>query len=128
MGHRHLAHAVMLESTIEKGFKTLLESRGFKVLKLGTPGTIGVPDRLILRPRYWPGPPMVVEFKKPKESPRKIQAAIALDWASRGVHVLPYINSRERANEVAEWLIEQSREAYARAKPDEIYDRTFSKE
>jgi len=119
----------MLESAIEKGFKTLLESRGFKVLKLGTPGTIGAPDRMILRPRYWPGPPMVVEFKKPgAPPPRKVQAAIALDWASRGVHVLPYINSRERANEVVEWLIEQSREAYSRAKPDEIYDRALPKE
>jgi len=118
----------MLESAIEKGFKILLEGRGFKVLKLGTPGTIGVPDRMILRPRYWPGPPMVVEFKKAKESPRKIQRAIALDWMQRGVHVLPYINSRERANEVAEWLFDQCKEEYATATADQIYDRTLQTE
>lgn len=112
----------MIESAIEKHFKSLLEGRGFKVLKLVTPGTAGVPDRLILRPRYWPGPAMMVEMKKPGEKPRKLQAALMLDWQRRGVHVLPYIDSRERAIEVANWLFEQSADAYQLATSDQIYD------
>jgi len=110
------------ESAIERHFKLLLEGRGFKVVKLVTPGTAGVPDRLILRPRYWPGPPMMVEFKKPKEPLRKLQAAVALDYQARGVHVLPYIDSRERATEVANWLMDKSREAYALATTEQIFD------
>ena len=116
------------ESALEKYFKTFLEGRGFKVLKLATPGTAGTPDRLILRPHYWPGPPMVVEFKRfGAPPPRPLQRAVALDWMARGVHVLPYIDSREKANDVANWLIEQSEDAYRLATKEQIYG-TISQE
>ena len=111
------------ESAIEKYLKELLEPRGFKVLKLVTPGTVGTPDRLILRPRYWPGPVMVVEVKKPgAPPPRRNQQVVAEDWQARGVHVLPYIASREDAKKVAEWLIDMSEDAYTIACASGGYD------
>lgn len=91
----------MKEVPVEQRLKRNLEQHGFKVLKLETPGYSGTPDRLILRPTWSPGPPWVVEIKKPGETPRKLQEEVAKEWVRRGVKVLPYIDTYEKADKCA---------------------------
>lgn len=105
----------MYETVIERQLKSKLESRGFKVLKLYTPGETGAMDRIILRPKYWPGEPMFVELKRPGKHPRPLQEAKAADWRARGVKVLAPINSLEKVNELVDMLFEQSYLAYSTA-------------
>lgn len=88
---------VMLEAPVEKRLKRL-ERYGFLVLKLRTPGYNGVPDRMILRPKYAPGPPAVVEIKRPGATPRLLQAKVADEWRARGVDVLPYCDTYEKVD------------------------------
>jgi hypothetical protein len=76
------------ESDVERTLKDRLEEYGFEVLKLYTPGRIGVPDRLILMPRYSPGPPRFVELKRPGKRLRVLQKVLAEDWRKRGCSVL----------------------------------------
>lgn len=117
----------MLEGKIERSFKAWVEGRGFKLLKLYTPGDAGSMDRLLLRPRYWPGPPMVVEFKQPGKALRPLQRAKADDWRKRGVIVLPVIDSLDRAAEIRDYLFRESHDAYALAVESQIYDRPIER-
>lgn len=87
----------MLEKTVELRLKRL-EGMGFKVLKLRTPGVSGVPDRMILRPKYAPGPPMFVELKAPRKHERALQAAVRGDWRLRGVDVLDMCDTVEKVD------------------------------
>jgi hypothetical protein len=80
------------ETDVEQRLKRKLEARGFKVLKLETPGYNGTPDRLILRSKRAPGPPYVVEIKAPGEVPRMLQYQVMIDWEQRGVLVLGYVS------------------------------------
>lgn len=89
----------MLESAVESRLKKL-EAYGFEVLKLRTPGYGGTPDRLILRPKYSPGAPSVVEIKKPGKYPRALQEAVANDWRTRGVTVHEYCDTYEKIDEL----------------------------
>ncbi len=92
------------EAAIEQKLKRDLEAIGFKLLKLTTPGTAGVPDRMILRPRYSPGPPMFIELKAPGQKLRPLQVAVHLEWQARGCHVLPYVDSYDGVNLIVEFL------------------------
>lgn len=90
--------AELLESVIESRLKRKLEAKGFKVLKLVCPGTVGVPDRLILRPGWSPGPPWAIEIKRPKKHERLVQQIIRDDWRKRGVLVLDMVNTQEQVD------------------------------
>ena len=95
----------MLESKVEKRFKTRLESYGFKVIKFTSPGTAGVPDRLIMRPTWSPGPPMFCELKRPDEEPTRAQVLTMQDMVNRGCIVLDFCNSYERVDEITTALV-----------------------
>lgn len=96
----------MLEAAVEGRLKRYLEKVGFKVLKLTTPGTMGVPDRMILRPKWSPGPPWFVELKRPGKAERPLQDAVRDDWRKRGVLVLDMCDSYEKVDALIEYVTE----------------------
>lgn len=96
----------MKEAPVEQRLKERLEAHGFKVLKLTTPGTNGVPDRMILRPTWSPGPPWFVECKAPGQTERRLQELLRDDWRKRGVNVLDVCDSYDRADAIAAILYE----------------------
>lgn len=83
----------MKEAPVEKRLTDGLTALGFKVLKLTTPGTNGTPDRMILRPRWSPGPPWVIEIKRPGKNEERLQELVRDDWRARGVLVLDMVNT-----------------------------------
>ena len=58
------------EKEIEKRLVTVVRNHGGLCLKLASPGTIGVPDRIIIYPNGVVG---FAELKRPGEAPRPIQ-------------------------------------------------------
>lgn len=97
----------MLESVVEARLKRL-EQRGFKVLKLRTPGYNGTPDRLILWPKYAPRPPVIVEIKAPGKKPRSLQLYVAQDWKDRGCDVRDPCDTIEKVDALIAALIEET--------------------
>lgn len=104
------------ESDIERKFKERLNDYGFEVIKLSTPGTTGVMDRLILRPVYSPGPPLFVEFKKDNKPLRPLQIARGEDWARRGCTVLKPILNMQDCYKMIDLLIGMIANDYYEAK------------
>lgn len=97
----------MLEKQVEARLKKL-EGWGFEVFKLRTPGKSGVMDRLILRPKWSPAPPSVVEIKKPGEHTRALQDARRNDWLARGVDVWEPVHSYEEIDWLCRRLLVQA--------------------
>lgn len=79
-------------------------------------------DRMILRPRYWPGPPMFLELKRGGKNLRAKQVAIGKDWKLRGCDVLPPVHGMEEAKIIVGKLIAASYDAYQFALPGMVYD------
>lgn len=94
----------MKESVVELFLKERLESNGFKVLKLVTPGHSGTMDRLILRPVWSPGAPFFVECKRPKEKERLLQEKVRDEWRKRGCQVLDVCDTKDRVAEIHTYL------------------------
>jgi|SRR5579864_752239 len=94
----------MLERSVEYRLKDRLESRGFKVLKMVTLGTMGAPDRLILRPKWSPGPPWLVEIKRPGKKERRLQAAIRFEWRERGLLVLHAVSTYDEVDALVDYV------------------------
>lgn len=94
------------ESDVEKTLRLRLEEYGFEVLKMRTPGYDGVPDRMILMPRYSPGAPMFVEIKKPGKVPRALQKAVMDDWKKRGCIVLDFCSTMGDVEQICHKLIQ----------------------
>jgi len=63
----------MREKSIENYFKTKVNNLGWLCFKLATPGTAGIPDRLVILPK---GTIWFVELKQPKGRLEKIQKHI----------------------------------------------------
>lgn len=82
------------ESKVEGYLKAELERYGFKVIKFVPQGFAGAPDRWIFRPTWSPGEPMALEVKAKGEVPRKLQLAAMADLKSRGVKVIPFVDSK----------------------------------
>lgn len=95
----------MKEAPVEKRLVDGLTGYGFKVLKLTTPGTIGTPDRLILRPTWSPGPPWVIEVKRPKKTERRLQEIVRDQWRERGVLVLDMVDNYELVDALVQRLV-----------------------
>lgn len=95
----------MLEGHVEHRLKTMLESRGFKVLKLTTPGTMGSPDRMILRPKWSPGAPSFVELKRPGKTPRRLQVEVRNKWIARGLIVHEPVSTYEEVDDLYNTLM-----------------------
>lgn len=96
---------VISESDIERTLRERLSEYGFKVLKLYTPGNTGTMDRMILRPKYSPGPPRFVELKRFGKKLRPLQVAIGQEWAERGCDVLKPICSPHDCEQTCATLI-----------------------
>jgi hypothetical protein len=97
---------MIIESDIERTLRERLNEYGFKVLKLYTPGNTGTMDRMILRPRYSPGPPMFVELKRPGKKLRPLQVAIGREWKQRGCMVLTPITTPHECEQTCHILIQ----------------------
>lgn len=95
----------MKEAPVEQRLVGALENYGFKVLKLVTPGTMGSPDRLILRPLWSPGAPWVIEVKRPKKTERRLQEHVRDEWRARGVLVLDMVDTYERVDALVVTLV-----------------------
>jgi len=107
---------MVLESEVERHLIRRLTEYGFKVLKLTTPGNTGVMDRLILRPKYSPGPPMFLELKRPGKKLRALQFAVGEDWKARGCLVLKPCTSLGEVDQCCTDLIAQIMPDYALAR------------
>lgn len=92
------------ENPIETRLKDKLTSLGFKVLKLVCPGTSHVMDRLILRPKWSPGPPWHVELKATGKTERRAQELTREDWLARGALVLDPVDSYEAVDDLVSRL------------------------
>ena len=66
----------MRESSVEKHLTRAVEARGGVALKFVSPGSAGVPDRLVLMPGGRCG---LIELKAPSQRPRPLQ----LRWLER---------------------------------------------
>lgn len=105
-----LADKEIPEHLIEGRLKRGLEADGFKVLKLTTPGTSFTPDRLILRPKWSPGAPYVIELKRPGKRERRAQELTRIDWRERGVQVLDMVDTYEKVDALVERLMRIARQ------------------
>ena len=74
----------MLENQIERQLKREIEKRGGKALKFTSPGTRGVPDRLVLLPG---GRAVFVELKAPGEQLKPLQEKRAKELQILGFKV-----------------------------------------
>lgn len=95
----------MLESKVEDRLKDKLQGKGFKVLKLTTPGTNGTMDRMILRPTWSPGAPWFVELKRPGKHERRLQEIVRDEWRARGCCVWPSISTYELVDQFVSFLL-----------------------
>jgi len=74
----------MRERDIERKLVTAVKERGGWCLKFVSPGTAGVPDRIVLMPH---GRMFFVEVKAPGQKPRKIQEVIHRKLRALGFRV-----------------------------------------
>lgn len=63
----------MLEKDVEKYLRKMVRQAGGECLKWVSPGTVGVPDRIVIFPD---GKIIFVELKRPGEKPRSVQRAM----------------------------------------------------
>ncbi|QJC22021.1 VRR-NUC domain-containing protein [Arcanobacterium buesumense] len=90
----------MNEKHIEKHFKRLIEKHGGLCLKFVSPGTQGVPDRIIITPT---GHITFAELKAPGKKPRPAQANMIrkLEKLGATVHIIDSITkAEETAHEI----------------------------
>lgn len=83
----------MRESKVERELKKKVEQLGGMYLKFNSPGTNGVPDRIVLLK----GRIYFVELKAPGKKPRKLQTFIHSEIKSQGfeVHIIDNIEGAE---------------------------------
>ncbi|WP_270578011.1 VRR-NUC domain-containing protein [Caldibacillus thermoamylovorans] len=86
----------MRESFLEKKFAEAIKKTGSLPLKFTSPGTAGVPDRIVLIPG---GRILFVELKKPGEKLRPLQEKRKKDLESMGFTV-EIVDSIQRIEEV----------------------------
>jgi hypothetical protein len=96
----------MKEAPVEQRLVFRLTLHGFKVLKLTTSGTSHTPDRLILRPKWSPGPPWVIELKRPGKTERRAQELTRDEWRERGVLVLDMVDTYAKVDELVLTLLD----------------------
>ena len=74
----------MLEKKVEGKLVAMVRNAGGKCLKFESPGTAGVPDRIVMMPH---GKLYFVELKAPGERPRPLQLAVHAEFESLGFTV-----------------------------------------
>ena len=85
----------MREKVIEQKLRTAVKSKGGLALKFTSPGTVGVPDRIVFTPD---GRVIFVELKAPGKhlSPKQVKMAAVLERLGHRVRV---IDSLEQVKE-----------------------------
>lgn len=86
----------MKESDLEKKFRRLVTEAGGKAYKFISPGSNGVPDRLVILPGGKVG---FVELKRPGEAPRKLQQFRRAELEQLGCYTA-VVDSVQRAETV----------------------------
>lgn len=94
----------MRESPVENRLRNKLQSFGCIVVKLTCPGHSHVMDRMVIRPKWSPGPPWVVEVKRPGKDLRRAQELTGEDWIKRGMRVLPFVNDYATVDNLADYV------------------------
>ena len=74
----------MKEYAVEKHLIRKAQARGGACLKFTSPGTAGVPDRIVILPGGKIG---FAELKAPGKKPRRLQKAVIRDLYRRGCRV-----------------------------------------
>lgn len=92
---------LLLESELEKRFKTKMKQIGCKAYKFVSPGNAGVPDRIVLIPG---GKICFVELKQYRKRPRPLQKWVIQQIREMGFEVY-IIDSPQKIEELAEKLI-----------------------
>lgn len=89
----------MREFEVENYLKKQIEKIGLRILKFESPGTAGVPDRIILLPDKQV---MWVEVKRPKGKLRPLQVKRKEQWEEAGQEVRVVTTKKEAADLAAE--------------------------
>lgn len=113
----------MKEAPVEQRLVDKLTANGFKVLKLTTPGTQFTPDRLILRPMWSPGPPWVIEVKRPKKHEQRGQELVRHDWRRRGVQVLDMVDTYEKVDDLVYAMVQECKRTMPPLTPQQLYEQ-----
>ena len=90
----------MRESVVEKYLKKRCEAEGFLCYKFTSPGTDGVPDRVLIGH----GMTVFVELKAPGEKPRKLQIHTFEEMRKHGATVY-VVDTKEGVNELLSNLL-----------------------
>ncbi|MBQ3138071.1 MAG: VRR-NUC domain-containing protein [Ruminococcus sp.] len=86
----------MREKNIEISLRDAVKAKGGLCWKFVSPGTVGVPDRIILMPK---GQIVFVETKATGEKPRKIQLKRHRQLKALGFHVY-VLDDKEKITEL----------------------------
>lgn len=89
----------MIENTIERRFKKEVEKLGGRALKFVSPGTSGMPDRIILLPG---GKVIFAELKAPGKDLRPLQEKRADELRNLGFSVYKIASIQEIRNFITE--------------------------
>ncbi len=90
------------EAHIEKQVCQYAQDRGWLALKLTSPGTVGVPDRMLIG---FKGKVLFIEFKAPGKEPRPSQVRMVNKFKIRDVtvHVIDDIEKGRRLIDAESW-------------------------
>ncbi|MDD3337865.1 MAG: VRR-NUC domain-containing protein [Lachnospiraceae bacterium] len=93
----------MLERDVEKNLRIQAKAIGCRCMKFVSPGTAGVPDRIVLIPG---GHIVFVELKAPKKKERALQLIIQDRLRAMGFTVFSSVDGTERIQEVIDYCKE----------------------
>ena len=91
----------MFEKDIEKCLRESIKQAGGECLKWVSPGTAGVPDRIVI----WPdGRIVFVELKRPFEKPRPVQRVVLRRLYHLGCRVV-VMDNRKSVEGFIRWIV-----------------------
>ena len=91
----------MFEKDIEKYLRKSIKQAGGECLKWVSPGTAGVPDRIVICPD---GRIVFVELKRPFEKPRPVQRVVLRRLYHLGCRVV-VIDNRKSVEGFVRWIV-----------------------
>lgn len=91
----------MFEKDIEKYLRKSIKQAGGECLKWVSPGTTGVPDRIVICPD---GRIVFVELKRPFEKPRPVQRVVLRRLYHLGCRVV-VIDNRKSVEGFVRWIV-----------------------
>ena len=102
----------MIENQVERHLHSRIGLIGGLCLKFTSPGTAGVPDRIIIHE----GRTMFVELKRPGENPRPLQVTVFRQMKREGAFIY-VLSSKEQVDQFVDEL-----KTYARCPNMNNYD------